>query len=123
MTEKGFRLETEFGPLNISADEQQGFRPYQLMVASIVGCSGTVMKKILKKKRKEVEDIRITAEVKRNPDQADRIEKMHITFYVKAPGLTEAALEKIVHLTRKYCSMVQSVQDAIEITESFEMIE
>jgi len=25
-------------------------------------------------------------------------------------------------LTRKHCSMVQSVQDAIEITESFEMI-
>jgi uncharacterized OsmC-like protein len=31
-------------------------------------------------------------------------------------------MEKIMKLTRKHCSMVQSVQDAIEITESFEVI-
>jgi uncharacterized OsmC-like protein len=114
--------ETGFGTLTISSDEQYGFRPYQLMVASIAGCSGTVMKKIFAKKRMKLEDLIIKADVTRNPDQADRIEKIHLTFSVKAEGLDGAQMEKIMKLTRKHCSMVQSVQDAIEITESFEMI-
>ena len=121
MTETGYVTETKYGSLNISADEAQGYRPFQLMVASIAICSGTVLKNILRKKRKAIHDIRITADVTRNPEKADRIEKIHLTFIVKADDLSEEALEKIGHLTRKHCSMVQSVQESIEITESFQV--
>ncbi|MDY0395789.1 hypothetical protein RWE15_16945 [Virgibacillus halophilus] len=34
-----------FGDLVISANDELGYRPFQLMVASIVGCSGSVFKK------------------------------------------------------------------------------
>jgi len=117
-----YEAETGFGKLTISADEQYGFRPFQLMVASIAGCSGTVMKKIFVKKRMNLESLTIKADVTRNPDKADRIEKIHLTFSVKADGLDEQKMEKIMELSRKHCSMVQSVQDSIEITESFEIL-
>jgi putative redox protein len=118
----GYETETGFGNMMISSDEQYGFRPFQLMVASVAGCSGTVMKKIFVKKRMNLEALTIKADVTRNPDKADRIEKIHMTFVVKAEGLDEKKMEKIVELTRKNCSMVQSVQDSIEITEDFQIL-
>ncbi|WP_188694480.1 OsmC family protein [Pullulanibacillus camelliae] len=122
MTEDGFTTETAFGPLHISADETAGFLPVQLMVASVAICSGTVIRKILKKKRKKIEAFRIQTEVVRNPDAADRIESIHMTFQISAQGLSEEAMERILHLTRKHCSMVQSVHESIHITESFELV-
>ncbi|HET6871354.1 MAG TPA: OsmC family protein [Sporolactobacillaceae bacterium] len=118
----GYETETGFGQMMISSDEQYGFRPFQLMVASVAGCSGTVMKKIFVKKRMDLEELTIKADVTRNPDKADRIEKIHMTFVVKAEGLDDKTMEKIVELTRKHCSMVQSVQDSIEITEDFQIL-
>ncbi|RYL88949.1 OsmC family peroxiredoxin [Sporolactobacillus sp. THM7-4] len=120
-TEHGFDTTTPFGTLQVSPDEQFGFRPYQLMVASVAVCSGTVMTKILKKKRLEVEDIQIDAEAERNPKIADRIEKIHVHFKIKGEGL-EGKMDKIMELTRKNCSMVQSVIGSIEVTETYEII-
>jgi putative redox protein len=117
-----YEMGTNFGEMKISSDDTFGFRPYQLMVASIAGCSGTVMKKIFVKKRLEINDITIKADVTRNPDKADRIEAIHLTFVVKSNDLSEKVMEKIVELTRKNCSMVQSVLGSIDIHESFEII-
>jgi putative redox protein len=117
-----YEMATNFGEMKISSDDTFGFRPYQLMVASIAGCSGTVMKKIFVKKRLEINDITIKADVTRNPDKADRIEAIHLTFVVISNDLSEKAMEKIVELTRKNCSMVQSVLGSIDIHESFEII-
>ncbi|WP_085521170.1 OsmC family protein [Tuberibacillus sp. Marseille-P3662] len=121
MTDQGLQTSTEFNTLNISSDEDHGFRPFQLMVASLVGCSSSVMRKILKKKRLNVDDITVETEVTRNPDQADRIEKVVMTFHIKGEGLTEKTMDKVMELTRKNCSMVQSVVDSIEVVERYQI--
>ncbi|MBM7645182.1 putative OsmC-like protein [Scopulibacillus daqui] len=121
ITEHGIQTKTYFGVLDISADEEHGFRPFQLMIASLAGCSVSVMRKILKKKRLEVEDIQVTAEDFRNPDKAGRIEKVNLHFKIKGKGL-EGKMDKIMELTKKNCSMVQSVSDQIEVTETYELI-
>lgn len=47
LTKNGFQTNFNYGTLHISGDENKGFRPYQLMVSSIVGCSGSVFRKRL----------------------------------------------------------------------------
>ncbi|WP_338780038.1 OsmC family protein [Metabacillus sp. FJAT-52054] len=123
MTEKGFSSEVEFGNLQVSGDEQHGFRPYQLMVASIAVCSGGVLRKILEKKRLEIEDIQIEANAQRNEAEANRIERIHVHFTIKGKNLKEESMKKAMELTRKNCSMVRSVEDSIEIKETFEIVE
>ncbi|KKB40362.1 OsmC family protein [Bacillus thermotolerans] len=122
MKEGGFTTEFPYGRLDVSSDEAYGFRPYQLMVASIAVCSGGVLRKILAKQRMEVEDIQIEANVERNKEEADRIEKIEVHFLIKGKNLKEEKLKKAMDLTRKNCSMVQSVVPAIEVIETFEMI-
>lgn len=115
--ENNVETELEYGELVISGNEEYGFRPFQLMVSSIVSCSGSVFKQILSKQRIEIESLKLTADVMRNSDEANRIEKIDITFFVKGSDLNQAKLEKSLAIARKNCAMVRSVEDSIEINE------
>ncbi len=121
MKEVGFTTDLEYGELHVAGDEQYGFRPYQLMVSSIAVCSGGVLKSILKKKRMEIEDIAIKADVTRNEKEANRIEKIHIHYTIKGKDLAEGKIESAIELASKNCPMVQSVKGSIEIEETFEL--
>ncbi|MBY7142732.1 OsmC family protein [Virgibacillus sp. NKC19-3] len=123
LKENGMRVDLNYGELSISGNEDDGFRPFQLMVASIAGCSGSVFRKILKKQRMEIEDLTIHADVVRNPEEANRIEEIALVFTVKGYNLNPQKLDKNLELSRKNCSMVRSVEDSINITERIESIE
>lgn len=123
MKEVGFYTETANGRLNIAGNEEHGFRPFQLMVSSIAVCSGGVLRTILEKMRMTVEDITMNAEVERNKEIADRIEKISIHFKIKGQNLDKRKIEKAMELTKKNCSMVQSVIGSIEVIETFEIVE
>ena len=123
MTEHGLETDLEFGKLTISGDETKGFRPYQLLVSSLVGCSGGVLRKVCEKMRMPIEDMEIQVmEVLRNPEEASRLEKVHIHFKLRGSQLDEAKVEKAMILTKKNCSMVRSVDQSIEVVETFEII-
>ncbi|HET7627906.1 MAG TPA: OsmC family protein [Bacillales bacterium] len=122
MNGESFRAELGYGTLSVSADEQLGYRPFQLLVSSLAVCSGTVLQKVLRKKRIAYDDITIRADVTRNPDKADRVEKIHIHFLIKGDGLDDAKIKKSLEVAKKNCSMVQSVIDSIEVTETFELV-
>lgn len=119
----GFYTDLEFGRLDVAGDEQHGFRPYQLLVASVAVCSGGVLRKVLTKMRMEFSDIQIKAEAQRNKQAADRVEKIIVHFIITGRNLNAAKLEKALVLTRKNCSMVQSVIGSIEVEETFEIID
>ncbi len=123
LNENGMKTDLDFGELVISGDEQLGFRPFQLMVSSIVGCSGMVLKRILEKQRIEFEIIRITADVKRDPDDANRIEQVKITFIIKGNNLSSEKLYKNLEIANKNCAMVRSVEDSIKIEKVIEIVE
>lgn len=121
MHENGYKSEFEFGTLTISGDETEGFRPYTLLVSSVAGCSGLVLRKVLNKMRIPFDDISISADVKRNPDEADRVEEIKMHFVISGKDIPEKKLERAMALAHKNCSMVQSVKDSITIVETYEI--
>ena len=123
MTENGFETETAFGQLTISGNEDYGFRPYQLLVSSIAVCSGGVLRNILEKMRMPADNVTIEVkEVLRNPEIANRLEKIHLHFIIEGAHIDESKMEKVFELTTKNCSMIQSVIDSIEIIKTYEII-
>ncbi|WP_284141552.1 MULTISPECIES: OsmC family protein [unclassified Virgibacillus] len=123
LKENGVRIKLGYGELEISGDEDFGFRPFQLMVSSIVGCSASVFRKILEKQRTKIEDMIVSAEVERNPEEANRIERIALTFTIKGHQLDPDKLHKSLEVARKNCSMVRSVENSIQIDEKIEIIE
>jgi uncharacterized OsmC-like protein len=122
LKENGVRTTLDYGQLDISGNEEYGYRPYQLMVASIVGCSSSVFMKIMEKQRTEIHDLQVDAKVFRNPDEANRIEKIQLNFMIKGKQLDPDKLYKNLEVSRRNCSMVRSVEDSIEIEENIELI-
>lgn len=121
--ENGFKTELGYGELAISGNEHDGFRPFELMIASIAGCAGSVFIKILEKQRTRIEDVLITVEIERNPKEANRIEWLKLNFTVKGYNLNIDRLYKNLELSRKNCSMIRSVEHSIEIEETLQTIE
>lgn len=121
MNEHGFESNFEFGELKISGQSEYGYRPFQLMISSIAGCSGGVLRNILKKMRLPYEDITIEAEVTRNEEIANRIEKIHLIYTIKAEDISQKKAEKAIELTRKNCAMLQSVAGSIQVTEELQL--
>ncbi|SFF02123.1 OsmC family protein [Alteribacillus iranensis] len=121
MKEQAFTTETDFGELQVSSNDEYGFRPYQLLVSSLAVCSGSTLRKIMEKRRQNVQDIHIKTDVTRSEEGARQIEKVHMHFIVEAEGVSETQMKKNLEWTKKNCSMVQSVMNSIEITETFEM--
>ncbi|WP_173917289.1 OsmC family protein [Halobacillus sp. Marseille-Q1614] len=123
LKEGGIRTSFEYGELEISGDETYGFRPFQLMVASVAGCSLGVYRKILDKQRINYEDIKVSADIERNPEEANRITRINLHFVVKGYRLNQDKLLKNLEISKKNCSMVQSVLYSIKVEETLESIE
>lgn len=123
LEENSMKTEFDFGTLQISGNEEHGFRPFQLMVASIVSCSGLVFRNILKKQRIEIEDMSITADVTRNEKKANKIEKIALTYTLKGSHLNENKLNKSLAIAKRNCAMARSVESSIEIEEHLKLIE
>lgn len=123
MTEHGFVTTTQFGTMIISSNDEYGFRPYQLLVSSLAACSGGVLRKILAKMRIPASTISIEViEVVRNPEEANKVEKVHLHFIVDGEMIDEKKLQRAMELTHKNCAMVQSVDKSIEIIETYEIL-
>lgn len=120
MKEHSFVTDLEFGELEVSGNAEYGYRPYQLLVASIAVCSGGVFRKVLEKKRLVYEDIRIHTDVTHNEAGANEVTDIHLHFTIVGTDATDEKLKKALEITRKNCPIVQSVKDSIKVTESFE---
>ncbi|WP_281864903.1 OsmC family protein [Planomicrobium okeanokoites] len=122
MTENGFSGDLPFGELAVSTNEEYGFRPYQLLVASLAVCSAGIIRKVLEKQRMPAEDIQVEVkEITRIDEEAGRVSKVHLHFLIKG-DINDSKMPRVMELTRKNCSMVRSVEDSIEIVETYELV-
>ena len=123
VTEEKITGDLPFGEMIISGDETSGFRPFQLMVSSLAGCSSLVYKRILAKQRVEWDEMTVEADVIRSGDEVNRIEKVTLLFKVKGKDLKQEKLQKSLEIASKNCSMVQSVVPTIDVEEKVEIID
>lgn len=122
MTTHGFTTQTSFGSLDISSNDMYGFRPFQLLVSSVAVCSGGVLRNILEKMRMPATAIDIEVkEVKRNPDEANKVEKIHLHFIIEGENLSKSKMARVFELTHKNCSMIQSISPSIEVVETYDI--
>ncbi|MGG3562797.1 OsmC family protein [Neobacillus rhizosphaerae] len=106
-----------FDPITISPSENKGYRPFELFVSSLVGCSGTILRNILTKRKYPFQKLEMEVSAVRNPEHANRIEQLSFTAFVQSEEpLTSQLAEKIADLVIKNCGMIQSVIQSIDIT-------
>ena len=109
---------------SIGGDES-GFRPMQVMLASLATCSGIDVVNILKKSRVEFNDINVEVEGNREKDAVPApFKKIRLLFRVHGKNVDLGKVEKAVKLSvEKYCSAMASLDPKIQIETVAEVAE
>jgi putative redox protein len=103
--------------------ENKGFRPMQLLLAAVGGCSTIDVVSILRKQREPLEDISLTVNGEREPNVEPSLFKdIHVHFTLKG-NLSEEKVRKAVDLSmQKYCSVAKTLEKTAKITYDFSII-
>jgi putative redox protein len=111
----------EYGFLPISPNTEMGYRPMELFVSSLTGCSTAVLANILAKKRIDYKRIDVKVSAVRNPEEANRIEQLTFIVHIQTDTMDKAnQAEKIAGIVLKNCGMIQSVIGNIDIQYQIE---
>ncbi len=112
--ESGFHL-----PLDGSLDaggENHGFRPMELLVIGLAGCSGMDVISILKKKQQEVANFEVIVRADRAEQHPRVFTRVEMEYKVEGKAIDRAAVERAVQLSiEKYCPAYAMLGKAVPI--------
>lgn len=108
---------TEIGGSNLA------FRPMQMLLAAMGGCSAIDVISILKKQRQDLKDIKVTITGEREKDVVPSLyTEVHAHFKLFG-NLDPDKAQKAVDLSiEKYCSVSKTLEKSARITYSVEVI-
>ncbi len=98
-----------------------GFRPMELLLAGLGGCSGIDVLHILKKQKIELTDFSIKIEATRKNEQPAIFETINVVFEAKGE-VDEAKLKRAIDLSmEKYCSITRILEKSATIEYSYKL--
>jgi putative redox protein len=102
-----------------------GFRPMEMLLLGVGGCSSFDVVQILQKSRQQIMDCVTTVTAERVDAVPSVFSKIHLHFVVSGRDLKASVVERAVQLSaEKYCSASIMLGNAgVEITHDFEVIE
>ena len=99
--------------------ENSGFKPVELLLVSLAGCTGMDVISILQKKRQQLLDFEVNIGGERRPEHPKAWTSMHIEYVVRGRNIDPVAVERAIELSEtKYCSVTATLQGSVEITHS-----
>ncbi len=94
----------------------RGFKPTELLLAALGGCSGIDVVDIMRKKRQPLSHYRIEIEGHRADTHPRRFHSITVRHIGCGPGVTEEALRQAATLSHeRYCSVGASLNSEVRI--------
>ncbi|MES1939266.1 hypothetical protein T5B8_03441 [Salinisphaera sp. T5B8] len=107
------------GPPDIGG-ENAGFRPMEMILLGVGGCSAMDVMHILKKSRQDVTGCRIEVDGTRASTDPKVFTDIHLQFFVSGRDLNEKHVARAVQLSaEKYCSASIMLQASVNITHDY----
>ena len=107
------------GPPDIGG-ENAGFRPMEMMLLSVGGCSAMDVMHILKKSRQDVTRCHIEIDGTRATTDPKVFTDIHLQFVVAGNNLNEKHVARAVQLSaEKYCSASIMLAASVNITHDY----
>ena len=105
-------------------DDFDGFMPGDMMLTSLVGCSGIDVVEILRKQRQEVTGIDVRVTGVQESEAPWTWEEIRLEYVVTGKDVSEAAVERAIRLSEtKYCSVVATLAGRSRISSTFRIVE
>ncbi|MEJ2165908.1 MAG: OsmC family protein [Desulfobacterales bacterium] len=100
-----------------------GVSPSQMLLVALAACSAVDVVEILKKKRKKLTLLEVTASGEQDPDPPWAYRKIHVKYSLAGEGMTDKAVAQAINLSQeKYCSVSATVRGIAQITTEYEIV-
>jgi putative redox protein len=107
----GFTLPMGASP-KVGGDDD-GFRPAELVLVGLAGCTAMDVISILAKKRQEVTAFEVRAHGETAKDEPKRFTSFVVEYIITGKGIDPKAVEQAVHLSQtKYCTVSNTLRSA-----------
>ena len=104
-------------------EEKKDQSPMDLMLSAVAACAAVDIVSMIKKKRRTFIDLKAETTGERAENHPRKFTKIHIKYIISSPDLTEKEADKVIDLAvHSYCSVASSLDPAIDLTHSFEII-
>lgn len=104
--------------------DNDGFRPLELMLLSLAGCSGMDVMAILRKKRQQVTDFQVVVEAERSDNFPKVFTDIHLHMIVRGRDISTKAVESSIRLSKDYyCPASAMLSKAVPIRYTYEIVE
>lgn len=108
----------EVGGQNLAA------RPMEMVLVGLGGCTAIDVVMMLQKSKQDIVDCHIEVSAERSDSIPKVFTKIHLLYKIYGRNLEENKVERAVKLSaEKYCSVSKMLEQAAEMSYSFEMIE
>jgi putative redox protein len=103
---------------------ENGFKPVELVLFGLAGCTGHDVVKILEKSRQKLTGLEIEVKGFQPDGWPKPFSRIEVRYIIRGKGLDKAKIEKAISLSEdKYCSVSQSLKGISKIVSTFEIIE
>jgi len=102
---------------------ENGYKPTELLLFGVAGCTGIDVIRILTKMRQEVESMEIEVTGYQNDDYPKPFHTVEIKLKVGGKNLNPDKIKQAMELSEeKYCVVSQTIKEAGQIKCSFEIV-
>lgn len=106
-------------PLN---NQGATFRPAELLMVGLAGCTAMDVIDILRKKRQDVTDFQVQARGEQADDHPHKFVRIEVKYIVTGRNVDPEAVRRAIELSEtKYCSVMATLRAAAPVTTSFEI--
>jgi putative redox protein len=118
----GFTLQMDAGP-SVGGDDS-GFRPMELLLIGLGGCTAMDVISILRKKRQDVTTFEVRLDAKQAEDHPHVFTDITITYLIRGRKVNPKAVTRAIELSEtKYCPAQAMLAKVVNITHAFEIVE
>lgn len=104
--------------------DNSGFRPMQLLLVSLGGCTGMDVLSILRKKRQDVTGLEVHLDARQADEHPRVFTHININYTIRGRGIRSGAVERAIDLSEsKYCPVQAMLAKSLSIEHSYEILE
>jgi putative redox protein len=118
----GFPIATDGAMM--AGGTENGYKPTELVLFGLAGCTGVDIANILKKMRQEVTGIEIEVKGYQPEEHPKPFNKIEVKYIFTGRNLDKTKIEQAINLSEeKYCSVSQTLKGVARIISSYEIRE
>jgi putative redox protein len=129
--DRGMTFSGKAGDFSVSMDsspsvggDDNGFRPMQLLLISLGGCTGMDVLSILRKKRQDITGFEVQLDAQRADEHPRVFTHIKVNYVIRGRGIRSGAVERAIELSEtKYCPAQAMLAKSTTIEHTYEIVE